>query len=581
MAATPETDDRPPRCLIVCCDGTNNTLTAGTQDTNVLRLVSHLAAHPSPERIVYYDPGVGTPDAAPPTDPIDWAQRTWERVAGLASGRGVYDNIGRAYLFLMQQWRDEHDRIYLFGFSRGAFTVRAVAGMVNLFGILRPDHDVLLPTLIRVYFSQPGNRGGMVQRATRWVHQTQRVHTAAAREATAPVRAAAVVVTRELLAQQSSTLFATPAGRTAWVHWVGVWDTVESVGLPGPLSRSNPSTATLRDKRLRNVRHALAFDEHRWTFEPRLYEEPGDIAGAGQTLKQRWFAGVHCDVGGSYRSDDCRLSDEALQWMVDEVADDLAIPPLPAAAATARKRHDALFDTPWWALAGMCLRNMQPRSARGQAIVVVPGPWAGIASSSVWDARRKLWPLAAALVLGALFLLLSGACLIPDGWGSLWHDGGAGAAAAAAAAFARAQLAALWLGGLLASGQAPWQRADAHPGWAMFWDFAFIACWGYGLARVASRSFAWLAGTRGPNEPLPWWRGVGMAPLAAFGGDVCENLLLLAALAAHGAGTDALARACLWLASLGSVCKFGGLIACVPLLALRGWIALPGVPRRR
>ena len=90
----------------------------------------------------------------PPTDPIDWASRTWERVAGLASGRGVYDNIAEAYLFLMRHWRDGFDRVYLFGFSRGAFTARSVAGMVNLFGILEPQHEEMLPTLIRIYFSR-------------------------------------------------------------------------------------------------------------------------------------------------------------------------------------------------------------------------------------------------------------------------------------------------------------------------------------------------------------------------------------------------------------------------------------------
>ena len=579
--ATPLEPDRPPRQLIVCCDGTNNTLTAGTQDTNVLRLVTHLAAHPSPHRLVYYDPGVGTPDAAPPTDPMDWAQRTWERISGLASGRGVYDNIAAAYLFLMQSWRDHRDRIYLFGFSRGAFTVRGVAGMVNLFGILEPDHAVLLPTLLSIYFSQPGDRGGSLQKATYWVHQASRKGLERGSATVGLGGAGASAVTRERLGQQVRDLFTTPAGHDAWVHWIGVWDTVESVGLPGPLSRTNPSTATLHGKRLRHVRHALAFDEHRWTFEPRLYEEPGDVATAGQTLKQRWFAGVHCDVGGSYPRGDRQLADEALQWMVAEVAQDLAIPPLPA-GTTPRVRHDALWDTPWWALAGMCLRNMQPRTANGdQPIAVIPGPWAALPSTSVWDTRRQAWPLAVALLIGTLCLLLSGACLTPQGWSGLWLAGGLGTAVEAARSFAADQLASLWWSGLLAAGHAPWQVAPVQTGWAMFWDFGFIAGWGYLLARVGSRSFAWLAGTRGPASPLPRWRALGMAPLAAVGGDACENLFTLAALAAHAAGTDAVAYLFLWLAGASALCKFSGLIACLPLLAVRCWIAMPGVPRRR
>ena len=238
---------RAGRDLVVCCDGTNNTLTAGLHDTNVLLLYEHLEQHPAPHRILYYDPGVGTPDVIPPTDPVDWAARTWERVSGLASGRGVYDNIAEAYLFVMRHWRDERDRIYAFGFSRGAFTARAVVGMVNLFGILEPQHEVLLPTLVRIYFSLPADRHGTpLQRATRWLHQASAKETKAAVEV-AGAHVASPYVTRRELAEQIRRLFTSAAGAQASVHWVGVWDTVESVGMPGPLSRSNPSAATLRE----------------------------------------------------------------------------------------------------------------------------------------------------------------------------------------------------------------------------------------------------------------------------------------------------------------------------------------------
>ena len=89
--------------------------------------------------------------------------------------------------------------------------------------------------------------------------------------------------------------------RPAAIHWVGVWDTVESVGLPLLGSRDNPSTATFHDKpNIHHVRHALALDEHRWPFVPRLYDAPSEFDRDGRTLKQRWFPGVHCDVGGSY-----------------------------------------------------------------------------------------------------------------------------------------------------------------------------------------------------------------------------------------------------------------------------------------
>ena len=563
-----------PRQLVVCCDGTNNTLTAGAADTNVLLLHRYLGRHAAPagvERVLYYDPGVGSPDAVPPTDPIDWGRRSLRRVSAMASGRGVYENIAEAYLFLMRHWRDENDRIYCFGFSRGAFTVRCVVGMVNLFGILKPQHEPLLPTLVHIYFSLPSGRGSPLQRATRWIYQASAKRQKAAAEPGGHTE----TDDRANLARQVQELFTSEQGRQAWVHWVGVWDTVESVGLPGPLSRSNPSTANLARKRIRHVRHALALDEHRWTFEPRLYEEPGDIEDGSRSLRQRWFPGVHCDVGGSYRAEEAGLSDESLCWMVNEVARDIGVPQLQPAGRL-RRRHDSLWDTPWWALAGMSLRDMRPMTANGQPIAVIAAPVAAAVPASVWQQRRGVRPLAISLVAGVLCLWFSGLCLSPSA------SGGAGLAAAAAQAsgFAWEQLAALWGAGLLAPGRAPW-LSGAQPGWAMAWDFGFIAAWGYVLARICSRAFAWLAGARRPGSGMPAWRWLGMAPLAAVGGDVSENLCTLAAMAVHGAGVESLAQGLLWLGGVAASVKCLGLAACLPLLLVRAWIVVGSARQRR
>lgn len=552
-----------PRQIVVCCDGTNNTLTAHQRDTNVLRLYEHLKSHPAPRRQLYYDPGVGAPAGSPPTDPFDAFGRGIERLSELASGRGIYDNISDAYLFLVNQYRGEPDQIYLFGFSRGAFTVRCVAGMVHLFGLIRPEHAALLPTLIQIYFSLPADKKG-----TAWQELMRRLHNVFAE----------LQVDRARLAQQVREDFTSPPGRDAWVHCVGVWDTVEAVGLPGPLSRSNPSTATFRDKRVRHVRHALAFDEHRWTFEPRLYEEPHDIIDAAtqRSFKQRWFPGDHRDVGGSGPPASIGLSNASLDWMVNELSlCDLALPAI-TSAPTATLRHDPLWSTPWWALAGMCLRDMRPRTADKTPIAVIAGPSVVGPLPSVWGQRRSLRGLVVATLLGALFFVLSGACLTPAGWPGLNSVAALRVAACASAEFARAQLASLW-----ASGLWPVQRyAGAQPAWAMFWDFAFIACWGYLLARIASRAFAWLAGRRRPDTPLPAWRMLGFAPLAAVAGDMAENLCTLGALALHGIGTDLSAAGLLWLGGVAAGVKLGGLLACVPLLAVRLWIAMPWVRRQ-
>ena len=563
------------RQIVVECDGTNNTLTGGRADTNVVLLHRYLQDHPPTdpniERILSYDPGVGNPDTLPPTDLFDWTARVWNRVWGLASGRGVYENIANGYSFLMRHWRGPQDRIYVFGFSRGAFTARAISGMVNLFGIIRPEHEVLVPTLVHIYFSLPEKGGTSIQKLTR------NLHDYAGRPSKAEQEIAGHTKLPELgrndLAEEVKDLFATRDGREAQVHWVGVWDTVESVGLPGPLSRSNPSSATLRGKHIRNVRHALSLDEHRWTFEPRLYEEPGDLDGTqtgNQTLKQRWFPGVHCDVGGSYPHAEAGLSDTALQWMINEVATDMKLPSAPK-PTTKLMRHDPLWDTPWWALTGMTIRSMQPhveapgRPATPIEVIVDLQPEAVI--DTVWNKRRGLLPVVFAALAGIVTLLLSGLCLVAPA--SRHFDYATLMLALDAPGdFAYQQIGSLLGSGLLAPGQAPWLQ-PGQPGWSMFWDLAFIACYGYILARIASRAFTWLAGDNVPKTPPPRWRGLGMAPLMAVGGDICEDLLTLAALAAHGAGTDIVAFVLLWFASLGSVVKFAGLLISLVLVIVR------------
>lgn len=557
-----------PRQLVVCCDGTNNTLTAGQNDTNVLKLYAHLNAQQVPadvDRVLYYDPGVGSPDSVPPTDLFDWGKRTWERLSGLASGRGIYDNIEQAYLFLMRHWQGPQDQIYLFGFSRGAFTVRCLAGMVNLFGIIRPEHEPLVPTLIRIYFSQSRESKNAAQRMAR------RLHASGHKK----------VFGREDLAEQVKAQFASVEGREAWVHWVGVWDTVDSVGLPGPLSRSNPGTATLRNKRIHHVRHALSLDEHRWTFAPRLYEEPGNLdqTEPGQsvrTLRQVWYPGVHCDAGGSYDTATTGVSDMALKWMIDELRTEMAIsewvPPLQNEYGQTVRFvvHDPLWETPWWALLGMMARDMRPqvvdpwKPGARTTMTVIPAPMPKVALESVWQNRRSWRPLLTALVLGLLAMLMSGLCLLPPAerhanWSGLM------AAATQTSVFAARQFGAWLPGNGGAADVSPWEMAG-QPAWAMVWDLAFIACWGYIVARLSSRAFTRLVRPRQPGAAMPSMSWLGMAPLAAVGGDVCENVLTLLALGMHGLGSDSLAWLMWVLVPFASAAKFLGLLGSLALV---------------
>lgn len=597
------------RNLVLFCDGTNNTLTGGIEDTNVLKLFGYLRSQrPTIESLLYYDPGVGSPDSAPPTGLIDLIKRRWARIAGLASGQGVYDNIGEGYRFLMRHFDERiDDRIFCFGFSRGAFTARAIVGMVNLFGILRPEHEELIPTLVRIYFSQPPIEEQAEGRKN-WRRSLARaVHRGFARPGQEGARGAqggeeATAATRNRLAEQVRRNFARPAD----VFWVGVWDTVESVGLPPFGSRDNPATATFADKKhMLNVRHALGFDEHRWPFLPRVYDSPSrvDVPAVDRfnrpivrTLRQLWFPGVHCDVGGSYPAQSAEsrryphgrtgLPDASMVWMVNEAAAELGVPPLSSLPAgsdafgmplpesfvgTLPLRHDALHDTPLWALAGMTVRRMTmevvriPKGRQKIPVDVAPeSPPAPLQGPSVWDERRSLPWLLFAVLAGAAFLLLSGWNLqqlpflqsrLPapgDWWECLMRS------AVAPWEFARHQ--AGFLVHVVVHGwphHLEWIRQNrAGLFWGLAWDLLFLLAAAYLLSRLASRVFTWLAGWRHPGESRSrLLLAIGWLPALAFGADALEDLSTLAAVAIDTLGMPRLAGVALLAMSACSLVK--------------------------
>ncbi|MBL8755612.1 MAG: DUF2235 domain-containing protein [Planctomycetes bacterium] len=530
-----------PRDLVVCCDGTNNTLTGRGADTNVLRLFESLRQdeNKNARRILYYDPGVGAPDELPLAGLREQARRKWDRIAGLASGQGVFENIGEAYAFLMRHYRPG-DRIWLFGFSRGAFTARSIAGMVRLFGILRPEHRVLLPTLLRVYFADAAPDDASKARSRR---------------------------NRDDIARQVRETFAQPQAEPFRVWFVGVWDTVESVGMPGmSLSISSKPTIKARDfarhNCIRHARHALALDEHRWPFLPRWYEEDdfGDAAGE-QSLRQAWFPGVHSDVGGGYAATESGLADAALHWMVAQANEcGLGCPQPPErAAAPMAVVHDPLYDNPWWALVGMTVRA-STRVGAGRA--------GAAPRHSVWDKRRPFGPLVKFAALAAFALLLSGHWLLP---GADWP--GAVVRLIDPTRWAEAVRAACALPVTLLQGPLALPELLAHttsgacPRRALLCDFLFIAGYAYVLARLGTRAFARAAGARDVGRPAPALRRLGAAlPLLVFG-DVAENLC---ALAGFTLGVDTrFGIACFTVGSLASAAKLVGLVGVVVLL-LRG-----------
>ena len=551
------------RQLVVCCDGTNNTLTGGQRDTNVLLLFEQLSRWPAGNQRLYYDPGVGAPDGLPATGLFEPLVQAVERAVSLAVGRGIYENIGQAYLFLCREYR-RGDQVFLFGFSRGAFTVRAVAGMINMFGLVRPEHEPLLPTLLRIYFAGAEDNLDMLSTLTEGMRKLMR----GGRRSPG----------RRELAEQVRLNFTEPEGRVAPVHFVGVWDTVESVGIRG-LRKSISNKATMKGKRFVHVRHALSLDEHRYAFLPRYYEDRAPL-DPGQTLAQVWFRGVHSDVGGGAAfAPQAGLSRTALDWMLQEAhAAGLRCGPVPVPEPLPESLlHDQLYATPWWAVAGMALRH--PADAPGGNVhglsLQAPAehPTAAIVPATLWAQWRSWGALAFALVWCALWFVLSGAQMQAPGERfelfepSRWMQ--AGPAVEAGARFAWEQFAALWRPAAAWAAIDARSAAGAAPARALWLDGLFVVGYAYLLSRLASRAFAWLARWRRVGDAQPSWDRLplGRALPTLLIGDVVENVFGLLALAC-GAGPGAVLL--LWVGGLGAAGKWIG-AAGVALLALMGW----------
>lgn len=551
------------RQLIICCDGTNNNLTGGARDTNVTKLCDLLAPDDN-DQLLYYDPGVGNPGELPGASLTDSLSRIFERLHGLAFGKGVYENIAEAYVFLMRHYRPG-DQIFLFGFSRGAFTARSIGGLVTQFGLLRPEMEGLVPTLLHTYFSDR-ERGGSKYTAIR---------------------------------DQISRLFTSGQTRATPVWFVGVWDTVSSVGAP-LLSRTITASPTIVGKRFHHVRQALALDEYRRSFEPRpYYVDPAhDYAAGGQSIAQLWFSGAHCDVGGGYVQAEARLSYDPLLWMLQEaVACQLrldaylldtagrldtqavltALAPLaPGAAPPQLRIHSETYPTALWALAGLQRRNPRVVLDAGEPQEVVPVEHPSVAAlglsfpaDTVWARRRPVTGLLVALAFAVGFWLLAGGLLhgsiVPERM-TLWEcllalGRDTGPAAAANLALARWQIE--WMGSWaypLATLPQPASRV-AGAVWA---DFGLVAAYAVILARAVTWAFARIVRVQRADHRYPALLNVlGLAATVAVGGDVAENLLTLLLVSAFPwpllAGVEPLLGLAMTVAAL---VKWAGLLGC-------------------
>ena len=257
------------RNLVLFLDGTANKF--GETNTNVVRTLQSLVRDDG-NQLVYYDPGVGT---MPGPGLVTRTGKLISKLIDLAFATGLDQNVTEAYTYLINNYEPD-DKVYLFGFSRGSYTARVVAALLNHVGLLPRGCENLIPyalRLLRVARKDNRNTGDQFRRTF-------------------------------------ARLIDGSPDRRFPVHFVGVFDTVSSVGWfwePAKFKYTafNPGISI--------IRHAIALDERRAFYRQNRFSR---VTETNQDFQQLWFAGVHSDVGGGYP--DTTLGRCSLNWMLDE-----------------------------------------------------------------------------------------------------------------------------------------------------------------------------------------------------------------------------------------------------------------------
>jgi uncharacterized protein (DUF2235 family) len=268
--------------IITCSDGTWNR--PGVADkgklvrTNVQKIFEAISKYDAQKQVYqlkYYNEGIGAEG--------NW----WTRVMNGATGKGIDENILSSYKFIMWNY-EPGDEIYLFGFSRGAYTARSLAGLIRNCGILKNNDLSLIQEAYNIYRDRT--------------------------DATVPKSEIA-----QKFKEQNSYEISN-------IKFIGVWDTVGSLGIPlNAFQVINKRKYAFHDTTLSsiidNAFHALSIDERRKNFQPTLWNQSKDVVkrATPQVLEQRWFPGVHSNIGGGYPDES--LSDITLQWMIGKAKD--------------------------------------------------------------------------------------------------------------------------------------------------------------------------------------------------------------------------------------------------------------------
>ena len=266
--------------IISCCDGTWNRPNSNDDGkavrTNVQKIFNYIAKYGIKngqriEQIKNYDEGVGAEG------------NTFTRMFNGATGKGLDENILQAYKFVSWNY-EEGDEIFLFGFSRGAYTARSLAGLIRKCGIIVKNDLNVFDQAYALY-----------------------------RDTTLRPDSPKIVEFRKQNSYEPQ------------IKFIGVWDTVGSMGLPlNFLQWYNKKKYQFYDTKLSSLidyaYHAISIDERRKTFAPTLWQKSDNLKNRNteQVLEQRWFAGVHSNIGGGYPDEG--LADVTLKWMIEKAS---------------------------------------------------------------------------------------------------------------------------------------------------------------------------------------------------------------------------------------------------------------------
>jgi uncharacterized protein (DUF2235 family) len=349
-------EGKEPNKLILCFDGTGNSFSGSNADTNVVKILNKLDRH-HPKQYHYYQTGVGTYDINERSVHKTWfgeLRSSLSKTIDQAVGTTFDSHVMAGYRFLMRYYKPG-DKIYMFGFSRGAFTAKFLARMIHTVGLLCKGNEELVPFAYRLY--------------QRYLDGEMETFDKVGPSETDPLLVDGCAKdhagTSIQLAQNEITAFSSTFCRTERtmrngemvetnikVYFLGIWDCVNSVAVfegTSPLPVPVEGTAHF-------VRHAVAADERRVKFKPALLAQ--DIRcskGTDEDIKEVWFPGCHGDVGGGWpagetdnvddaksatvwqrlknfwttnkpkaatkdvRKDPFQLSDVALSWMIREM----------------------------------------------------------------------------------------------------------------------------------------------------------------------------------------------------------------------------------------------------------------------